>query len=219
MGLISSAWEWYSAAIEDSQEGRWVRDAVERRVIADITAATNALHGGRMPPFTDDSWYVRLGRIANWAGVLRLAAGVGGWELRPVVGQHPERPAGMAELLSGIYAVGNHGEIWMKQFLTGTVPPERTVARAESFLNGPGSVEDLALFFYDWNSFKASDDRTQLGMTMRHDGALLLLLASCVGAALSVSLIMVKYCSAKVSHRLALVQPFEPSEFVRSIAA
>ena len=56
-----------------------------------------------------------------------------------------------------------------------------------------------------------------LGMTMRQDGALLL--ASCVGAALSVSLVMVKYCSTKVSHRLALVQPFEPSEFGRSIAA
>jgi hypothetical protein len=149
MGLLSSAWEWYTAAIEDSQEGRWVRDATERRVMADIAAATNGLHGGRMPPFTDDPWHVRLGRIANWAGVLRLAAAAGGWELRPVVGHHPERPAGMAELLSGIYAVGHQGEIWMKQLSAGTVPPERTVARIEGFLNGPGSVEDLALFFYD----------------------------------------------------------------------
>ena len=149
MDPISSAWEWYTAAIEDSQEGRWVRDAVERQVLADITAATNALHGGRMPPFTEDPWPVRLGRIANWAGVLRLAARAGGWELRPVAGRAPERPAGMPALLSGIYAIGELGELWMKQFLAGEAPPARAVAQAESFLTGPGSVEDLELFFYD----------------------------------------------------------------------
>ncbi|MEU8613296.1 hypothetical protein AB0C29_35460 [Actinoplanes sp. NPDC048791] len=149
MDLLSSAWEWYTAAIEDSQKGRWVRNAVERQVTADIVAATHALHGGRMPPFTGESWPVRLGRIANWAGVLRLAARAGEWNLRPVIGRRPERPAGMAELLSGIYAVGEQGELWMKQLLAGETPPERAVADAERFLTGPGSVEDLALFFYD----------------------------------------------------------------------
>lgn len=149
MDPLDFAWDWYTAAIEDAQEGRWVRDAVERKVLADITAATNPLHGGRMPPFTEDSWHVPLGRIANWAGVLRLAARAGGWELRPVVGQYPERPAGMAELLSGIYAVGEWGEIWTKQLRFGQAPPERAVARAEGFLTGPGSVEDLVRFFYD----------------------------------------------------------------------
>ena len=149
MDSLSSAWEWYTAAIEDAQEGDWVRDDMERQVIADIVAATNPLHGGRMAPFTGDSWHVRLGRIANWAGVLRLAARAGGWKLGPVLGRRPERPAGMAQLLSGIYAVGEQGEIWLKQFLAGEVPPERAVVQAESFLTGPGSVEDLELFFYD----------------------------------------------------------------------
>jgi hypothetical protein len=55
----------------------------------------------------------------------------------------------MVELLSGIYAIGEHGEIWMKQLLAGEVPPEGVVAQAEGFLTRPGSVEDLALFFYD----------------------------------------------------------------------
>jgi hypothetical protein len=55
----------------------------------------------------------------------------------------------MVELLSGICAIGEQGEIWMKQLLTDEVPSERTVAQAESFLTGPGSVEDLELFFYD----------------------------------------------------------------------
>lgn len=149
MDWLSSAWEWHTAAIEDAQEGRWVRDAVERQAIADIAAAAGRLHGGRMPPFTEDSWHLRLGRIANWAEVLRSAARTGGWKLRPVVGRSPERPAGMAELLSGIYAIGEQGEIWMKQLLAGEVPSERAVAKAESFLTGPGSVEDLELFFYD----------------------------------------------------------------------
>ncbi|GGQ56226.1 hypothetical protein [Couchioplanes azureus] len=149
MDWLDSVWQWYTAAIEDAQEGRWIRDAVERQVLADIASATNPLHGGRMAPFTQDSWHVRLGRIANWAGVVRLAARAGGWTLRPVVGQCPERPAGMAEMLSALYAVGEQGEIWMKQLLAGEVPQERAVAKAEGFLTGPGSVEDLVLFFYD----------------------------------------------------------------------
>ncbi|WSA81664.1 hypothetical protein OG930_42820 [Streptomyces sp. NBC_01799] len=146
---LDSGWEWWHAAIEEAQEGRWVRDAVERHVMKDIRAATNPLHGGRMAPFTEDSWHVRIGRIANWAGVLRLAARSGGWVLQPVTGRRPPHPAGMAELLSGIYAVGEQGEIWMKQLLKGELPPEDEIAKAEGFLTGPGSIEDLELFFYD----------------------------------------------------------------------
>ncbi|WP_425246634.1 hypothetical protein [Streptomyces sp. NEAU-NA10] len=148
-GRLDGAWEWWSAAVEDAQEGRWVRDALERQVMADIRAATHALHDGRLPPFTADSWHVRIGRIANWAGVLRLAARAGGWRLHPVAGHGPPRPAGMAELLSGIYAVGEQGELWMRRLLAGEAPPEDEIARAEAFLTGPGSVEDLELFFYD----------------------------------------------------------------------
>ncbi|MGW2485735.1 hypothetical protein ACWCV9_00765 [Streptomyces sp. NPDC001606] len=146
---LEGAWEWWSAAIEEAQEGSWVRDAVERQVMADIRAATNALHGGRPAPFTADSWHVRIGRISNWAGVLRLAARAGGWELQPVVGRSPAQPAGMAELLSGIYAIGEQGEIWMSQLLKGRFPAENEIALAEGFLTGPGSVEALELFFYD----------------------------------------------------------------------
>ncbi|MFJ8298119.1 hypothetical protein ACIQ9R_19820 [Streptomyces sp. NPDC094447] len=146
---LDGAWNWWSAAIAESQEGRWVRDAVERQVIKDIGAATNALHGGRSAPFTEDPWRIRIGRIANWAGVLRLAARSGGWVLQPVVGHSPPHPAGMAELLSGIYAVGEQGEIWMRRLMAGELPPESEVAKAECFLTGPGSVEDLELFFYD----------------------------------------------------------------------
>ncbi|WP_129840853.1 hypothetical protein [Streptomyces sp. RFCAC02] len=146
---LDGAWAWWTAAVDEAQDGRWVRDAVERRVIADITAATNALHGGRPAPFTGDSWHVRVGRIANWAGVLRLAARAGGWELRPVAGQTPPRPAGMAVLLSGIYAIGEQGERWAAGLREGRTPPENEIARAERFLTGPGSVEDLELFFYD----------------------------------------------------------------------
>ncbi|MGW6202352.1 hypothetical protein ACWF9B_01670 [Streptomyces sp. NPDC055089] len=141
--------KWWEAAIDEAQEGRWVRDATERQVIKDIGCGTNALHGGRLAPFTEDSWHVRVGRIANWAGVLRLAAGSGGWALQPVVGLLPPNPAGMAELLSGIYAVGEQGEIWMRQLLRGELPPEDDIAEAEGFFTGPGSIEDLALFFYD----------------------------------------------------------------------
>jgi hypothetical protein len=39
-----------------------------------------------MPPFTEDSWHLRLGRIADWAEELRSAAQAGGWKLQPVVG-------------------------------------------------------------------------------------------------------------------------------------
>jgi hypothetical protein len=146
---FDGGWKWWEAAVEEAQEGRWVRDAVERQVIEDIGAATNPLCGGRMAPFTEDSWHMRIGRIANWAGVLRLAARSGGWVLQPVVGCRPPRPAGMAELLSGIYAVGEQGEIWMRQFLKGELPSEGEMAKAEGFFTGPGSVEDLELFFYD----------------------------------------------------------------------
>ncbi|GGU42897.1 hypothetical protein [Streptomyces violascens] len=148
---LEGACKWWEAAIEEAQEGRWVRDAVERQVIEDIGAATNPLHGGRMAPFTEDPWHVRIGRIANWAGVLRLAARSGGWVLQPVAGCRPPQPAGMAELLSGIYAVGEQVEIWMRMrhLLKGELPPEDEVAKAEGFLTGPGSVEDLELFFYD----------------------------------------------------------------------
>ncbi|MFV5998808.1 hypothetical protein ACNPQM_42410 [Streptomyces sp. NPDC056231] len=146
---LEGAWEWWYAAIEEAQEGYWVRDAVERQVMADIRTATNALHDGRLAPFTDDSWHVRIGRIGNWAGVLRLAARAGGWELRPILGHSPTQPAGMAELLSGIYAIGEQGEIWMKQLRGGELPPEDEIAQAEGFLTGPGSIEDLELFFYD----------------------------------------------------------------------
>lgn len=148
-GRLDSGWEWCSAAIEEAQEGRWVRDAVERQVMKDIGSATNPLHGGRMAPFTEDSWHVRIGRIANWAGVLRLAARAGGWVLQPVAGRRPPHPAGMAELMSGIYAVGEQGEIWMKQLLKAELPPEDEIAKTEGFLTGPGSIEDLELFFYD----------------------------------------------------------------------
>jgi len=144
---FDGGWEWWSAAIEEAQEGRWGHGVVERQVLEDIRAATNPLHGGRTAPFTEDTWHVRIGRISNWAGVLRLAARAGGWVLRPVARRHPPRPAGMAELLSGIYAVGEQGELWMGQLLRGELPPEGDVAKAESFLTGPGSIEDLELFF------------------------------------------------------------------------
>jgi hypothetical protein len=146
--VFDLAWDWWTAAIEDAQEGRWVRSAVERQIMADITAATSPLHGGRLPPFTGESWHVRVGRIAGWAGVLRLAARAGGWELRPVAGD-PERPAGMVQLLSGLYALGEQGETWLKQLQAGETPPERAVADAECLLTGPGSVEELEAFFYD----------------------------------------------------------------------
>ncbi|MFG3683934.1 hypothetical protein ACGF5H_27890 [Micromonospora chalcea] len=75
---FDGAWEWCSAAIEEAQEGRWVHDAVERQVMEDIRAATNALHGGRLAPFTENLRAVHIGRVANWAGVIRLAVRAGG---------------------------------------------------------------------------------------------------------------------------------------------
>ncbi|MER5741517.1 hypothetical protein ABT117_38495 [Streptomyces sp. NPDC002262] len=148
--LVDDAGQWWDAAVEDAQEGRWVRDDVERAVVADIAAATNALHGGRLPPFTEDDWYVRIGRIANWAGVIRLAARAGGWELRPVAGRAPDRPAGMTELLSGIYAIAAPAETWMRRFVEARQPPsEQDMARAEFSFSGPGTLEDLESFFYD----------------------------------------------------------------------
>ncbi|MFJ5096909.1 hypothetical protein [Streptomyces sp. NPDC088557] len=150
---LDDAWEWWTASVEEAREGRWVRDAVERQVMADIMAATNALHGGRPAPSTEDAWHVRIGRIgriANWAGGLRLAARAGGWALRPVVGRSPGDPVGMAEPLSGVYAIGEQGERGMTRLLRESrVPPEKEIARAEAFLTGPGSVEDLEPFFYD----------------------------------------------------------------------
>jgi hypothetical protein len=50
------AWQWCDAAIEEAQEGRWIRDAVERQVLEDVQVATNALHSGRHAPFVEDVW-------------------------------------------------------------------------------------------------------------------------------------------------------------------
>jgi hypothetical protein len=55
----------------------------------------------------------------------------------------------MAELLSGILAIGEQGEIWMTQHREGRLPPGDEIAQAEGFLTGPGSIEELELFFYD----------------------------------------------------------------------
>ncbi|MFF1845550.1 hypothetical protein ACFVW9_28150 [Streptomyces sp. NPDC058217] len=55
----------------------------------------------------------------------------------------------MAELMSGIYAIGEQGEIWMKQLLKDELPPGDEIAKAEGFLTGSGSIADLELFFYD----------------------------------------------------------------------
>jgi len=163
--------------VEAQQEGLWVLTWAERRILADVVAATNPLHGGRLPPHRDESMHVRLGRIGNWAGVLRLAARAGGWELHPVVGAEPSsltRPIGMADLLSGIYALVEQGEQWQQlmlatisdrnaaarndpsrqpkdldQALAERVPSfARDLATAERFFTGPGSLEDLPLFFY-----------------------------------------------------------------------
>ncbi|MFF2074663.1 hypothetical protein ACFVXG_07895 [Kitasatospora sp. NPDC058162] len=142
---MDAAWEWWGAAIEDSQEGRWIRTALERRIIDDIAAATV---GCPTPP-EELPWIARLARITRWAAALRLAAGAGGWELTPVTDAVPPRPAGMAELLSGIYAVGEQGEIWRRNLRTEGPPPIAEVVKAEVFLFGPGSAEDLRQFFYD----------------------------------------------------------------------
>ncbi|MFF4220574.1 hypothetical protein [Streptomyces nondiastaticus] len=165
---LTAATDWLDAAIGAQQEGDWTMDDTERRVLADLVAATNPLHGGALPPHTGDSLYVRIGRVTNWAGALRLAARAGGWELSPVTGRNPAalaRPAGMADLLSGIYALAEQGERWqelllstartlqrgqsLEQEIRARHPRlERELASAEAFFTGPGSVEDLPLFFY-----------------------------------------------------------------------
>ncbi|WP_190022945.1 hypothetical protein [Streptomyces hiroshimensis] len=165
---LAAAEDWLDFAIEAWQEGHWTPQDTERRVLADLVAATNPLHGGSLPPHTGDSLYVRIGRITNWAGALRLAARAGGWELFPVTGRDPAaltRPAGMADLLSAVYALAEQGEKWQKSLLAaaGTVDRdrgrsltqavedrhpglERELAAAECFFNGPGSLDDLPLF-------------------------------------------------------------------------
>ncbi|MFG3049413.1 hypothetical protein ACGFZP_00480 [Kitasatospora sp. NPDC048239] len=172
---LAAAEDWTGAALEAQQEGRWVLTGTERRILADIVAATNPLHGGRLPPHDDESLYVRLGRIGNWAGVLRLAARAGSFELRPVAGTDPSsqtRPVGMADLLSGIYALAEQGERWQRLMLATVAelnaaarsrPPQerqdldqalaereprfaKDLAAAERFFTGPGSLEDLPLF-------------------------------------------------------------------------
>ncbi|MFD0345025.1 hypothetical protein ACFQ0M_00920 [Kitasatospora aburaviensis] len=75
--LLAAAEDWTSAALEAQQEGSWVLTSVERRILDDLVAATNPLHGGSLPPHDDESLYVRLGRIRNWAGAVRLAAQAG----------------------------------------------------------------------------------------------------------------------------------------------
>ncbi|MFF2547143.1 GNAT family N-acetyltransferase [Kitasatospora sp. NPDC058063] len=144
---LDSAWEWWHAAIEDAQEGLWTRTAVERQVMDDLAAATVGL--GYLDPSVELPLRNRLCRIATWAGVLRLAARAGGWDLVPVTGVVPPRPAGMAELLSAVHAVGEQGEAWLRRLSADGPPPPRAVIGFEAFLFGPGSVEDLRQFFYD----------------------------------------------------------------------
>ncbi|MFI0712414.1 hypothetical protein ACH4SK_17565 [Streptomyces inhibens] len=172
---MAAAWDWFGFAIDAQQEGDWVLDDVERHVLADLVVAANPLHGGRLPPHTQDSLYVRVGRISKWAGVLRLAARAGGWELFPVAGEDPSvltRPVGMADMLSGFYALAEQGERWQKLILAtaemlnadtdGSLRQGRTLeqvirdrnprfendlAAAEAFFTGPGSLDDLPQFF------------------------------------------------------------------------
>ncbi|WP_051830356.1 MULTISPECIES: hypothetical protein [Streptomyces] len=145
---LRSAWQWWDAAIEDAQEGRWTRTSLERRAMDDIAAATPAY----VDPSADIPWHARLDRLASWAGTIRRAARSGGWPLVAVDGVTPPRPAGMAELLSAVHAVGEQGETWLRRLPVDGPPPVREVVRVEAFLTGPGSVEDLGQFFYDWES-------------------------------------------------------------------
>ncbi|MFE7244879.1 hypothetical protein ACFU9C_43650, partial [Streptomyces sp. NPDC057580] len=95
-----------------------------------------------------------------------------GWELHAVVGTNPSslsRPIAMADLLSGIYALAEQGERWQELMLATLAernqsPQQRQdlnqalaerepgfakdLAAAEGFFTGPGSLEDLSLFFY-----------------------------------------------------------------------
>ncbi|RKN76104.1 hypothetical protein D7231_03520 [Streptomyces klenkii] len=163
---LTAAADWLDAAIGARQKGDGEMNDTERRILADLVAATNPLHGGSLLPHTGDFLYVRIGRITNWAGALRLAARADGWELFPVAGRDPAdlaRPAGMADLLSGVYALAEQGEQWQELLLA----TARTVRRGQSlareiearhprleeelaatgaFFTGPGSVEDLPLF-------------------------------------------------------------------------
>ncbi|MFD7449034.1 hypothetical protein [Kitasatospora sp. NPDC059827] len=142
---LRGAWEWWHAAIEDSQEGHWIRTDFEREVVDDIAAVTvgGPVPSGELP------WRGRLARMAMWGSAVRLAAKAGGWELTSVVGVDPPRPAGMAELLSALYAVGELGELWLIRLKEDGPPSAVLAARAEAFLFGPGSAEDLRQFFYD----------------------------------------------------------------------
>ncbi|WP_411076542.1 hypothetical protein [Streptomyces sp. cmx-4-7] len=177
---LTAAEEWTHAVLESREEGRWTPTETECLILADAMAATNPLHHGRLPPHTGESVYVRLGRIRNWAGVLRLAARAGGWELHPVAGTDPyvlTRPLGMADLLSGVYALAEQGEQWQRLMPAAVddlnaaarerpsprprrlprpleeVIEERApgfakdLAAAEGFFTGPGSLEDLLLYF------------------------------------------------------------------------
>ncbi|UUS34366.1 MULTISPECIES: hypothetical protein [Streptomyces] len=135
---LDGAWEWWSAATEEAQEGRWIRDPVERQGMADIEAATNALTDGRPAPFTDDSRPARTGRIANGAGVIRLTARAGGWRPRPVVGHRPPHPDGVAAPLPGIHAVGEQGEYRTRRLRAGETAHHRDVSLAEAFGDRPG---------------------------------------------------------------------------------
>ncbi|WP_435186799.1 hypothetical protein [Streptomyces sp. bgisy126] len=172
---LTAAEDWTHAALEARQEGLWTPTETECPVLSDMVAATNPLHGGRLPPHTGDSVYVRLGRIRNWAGVLRLAARAGGWELRPVVGTTPSdltRPLGAADLLSGVYVLAEQGEEWqrllmataadldaaarerpsrraqpLEQALAERAPGfAKDLAATEAFFTGPGSLEDLSAY-------------------------------------------------------------------------
>ncbi|MEU7134982.1 hypothetical protein [Streptomyces sp. NPDC046261] len=173
---LTAAEDWFDAAVGAQQEGEWVVTETERRVLDDLVAAADPLHGGALPPHTGDSLYVRVARIRRWAGALRLAARAGGWELFPVTGLDPralDRPAGMADLLSGIYALAEQGERWQQLLLeaarmknaaapdapmrdstleevVGDLHPRflADLAAAECFFNGPGSLDDLPQFFY-----------------------------------------------------------------------
>lgn len=109
--------------------------------------------------------------------MLRLAAQAGGWELTPAVDTDASsltRPIGMADLLSGIYALAEQGERWQELMLATVAdlnaaarnqsPEQRQdlnqalaereprfakdLAAAERFFTGPSSLEDLSLFFY-----------------------------------------------------------------------
>ncbi|HEY9329837.1 MAG TPA: hypothetical protein VIS09_16615 [Streptomyces sp.] len=67
---LDCGWNRVEAAIGEAQDGRWVRNAVERLVIKDAGCATDALHGGRSAPFGQDSWHVRIAsdRAVGWGG-------------------------------------------------------------------------------------------------------------------------------------------------------